>query len=362
MKEVFYILILISLFSCDNEKVKNSTKPALSQIRESVYASVEVKPTISYIIQTNRTGIIQNILVNKGDNVKKGQVLFNVVNSTIDGRLTDAKLNLQQAKDNYQGNNNLLQNIKLELQAEQQQLSLDSLNFYRQKRLWEQNIGAKLDLDKAKLKYEGTSLRFKSLKEKYLQNTKNLENSYQKALNQYTTEQSNLKEFNITSEIDGMVYDIYKEIGEAINPQDKFGEIGSNENFKIIMNIDEVDITRLNIGDTAVIALDAYPDHVFTSKINYIFAKKDENTQTFTVEGTFLQLPPKVYNGLSGEANIIIDKRENVLTIPTNYLKEGNYVETSSGDVKITIGLKNLDFVEVISGIDTSTIILIPNK
>jgi len=69
-----------------------------------------------------------------------------------------------------------------------------------------------------------------------------------------------------------------------------------------------------------------------------------------------------LFNGLAGEANIIVSKRKNALTIPSGYLIDKNKVLTTDGEKEIEIGLKNLKFVEVLSGIDVNTIILKPTE
>ena len=62
-----------------------------------------------------------------------------------------------------------------------------------------------------------------------------------------------------------------------------------------------------------------------------------------------------MYPGLSGEANIIIAKKGNVLTIPKNYITNDHKVKTVNGFVQVTIGLQNLEFVEILSGITKDT-------
>lgn len=360
MKKAIYLLGLLSCFSCQNEQPSQLVKPQLSQVTESVYASVSIKPKVAYFPQTSRSGIIQEVAVKKGDQVTKGQVLFSVLTANADNRLIDARLNLDQAKANYLGENNLLANVKLELEMAVQQLALDSINLNRQKHLWDQKIGAKIDLDRAEIKYETTLNQYRALQKKQAQTYLSLENNYRKALNMVDNERTSLNDFIVRSEITGTVYDVYKEPGELIGPQERFAEIGSTDSFLIDMNIDEIDITKINLGDTALITLEAYPDEVFKAQIARIYPKKEENTQTFFIEGFFLKAPPKLYNGLSGEANIIVAIRENVLTIPANYLKPGNTIVTPDGEKTVITGMKNMDFVEIISGIDTSTILIKP--
>ena len=109
-----------------------------------------------------------------------------------------------------------------------------------------------------------------------------------------------------------------------------------------------------------LITLDAYTGKVLEGKVSKIYPKKDERNQTFKVEAIFVNPPEVLYPGLSGEANIIISKKENVLTIPRNYLINSNQVKTADGLITINIGLQNMEFVEVIDGITKETYIYKP--
>ncbi|MEQ9581715.1 MAG: efflux transporter periplasmic adaptor subunit, partial [Arenibacter sp.] len=69
-----------------------------------------------------------------------------------------------------------------------------------------------------------------------------------------------------------------------------------------------------------------------------------------------------LYPGLAGEGNIIISEKENVLTIPKEFLLEGNKVKTQDGLVEVVTGLQNLERVEIINGIIETTEILKPEE
>jgi HlyD family secretion protein len=356
------VFLLIGV-SCNFQNNEEKIKPRITDITESVYASVTVRPADSYFPQPTRSGIIQEIFVEEGDIVEEGQVLFRIAPAAeVNNRLTTAELNLKEAKANYIGETNLLLNIESELASVKQQLALDSINFQRQKRLWAQKIGKEVDLDRAKLAYEATRNQFDILQKRYAQTLINLESNYKKALSQVKAERSQIGDFVVRSAIDGKVYSVQKEVGELISSQEQFAEIGSADHFVIEMDIDEVDITKIELGDTVIIALDAYPNEVFTAKTSRIAPKKDDVTQTFRVESLFVQTPPKLYNGLSGEASIIVANRKNALVIPSEYLIAGNKVLTPEGERKVKPGLKNMEFIEILSGIDTATFVIKPSQ
>jgi multidrug efflux pump subunit AcrA (membrane-fusion protein) len=296
------------------------------------------------------------LYIAEGDSVSQGQKIALIKPSPeMDGKLNDAQLNVERAREDFEGKNNQLKNRLSELDAQKQQVELDSSQYMKLKNLWAQDIGSKLDLDRAKLRYETTASRYKVMRNQYEQAKKTLRINYEKALNALAADKESMAEYTIEAKINGIVYALYKEQGDLITPQERLAEIGSDNHFVVEMDVDEVDIAKIQLGDTAIVKLEAYPESVFQSTVHYISPKKNEKTQTFLVEGYFLDQPNRLYSGLSGEANIIVAKRTNSLVIPTDYLIGQDRVLTDHGVIQIKTGVKNMRYVEVLSGIDTST-------
>lgn len=357
MKKTLIIIFLISIISCKNNQ-HQQVKPRLADLTESVYAAVEVIPKEAYNPQPNRSGIIKSIMVEEGDVVSKGQPLFEIsVTPEVKNRVKNAELNLEESRSNYVGENNMLLNIQAEINTVKQQLSLDSLKYFRQKKLWDQNIGSKNDLENLKLKYKSSQNQLDILKQSYAQTLSKLEKTYLRNVSQNKSEKSQLKDFVVKSSISGVVYTIKKEVGEFISSQSEFAEIGSKDQFILEMAVDEMDIMKIEVGDTAIIVLDAFPDRVFTSLVTKISPKKDARSQTFATEGKFISPPEKLYNGLVGEANIVVGRRKKAIVIPSEYLISDNKVLTPDGEIPVKVGIKTLEYVEILAGIDTTTIL-----
>jgi multidrug efflux pump subunit AcrA (membrane-fusion protein) len=361
MKRIIFILTIF-ICSCQLGDQIVQVKPIQRDVTESIYASIKIIPYETYYPQTSISGVIESINVKIGDQVKKGDVLFTIKAPNIQTRLDEANIALDLAEANYTGRNNLLTSIKIEITNAENKKRLDSVNLYRLQNLWAKKIGTKVDLDKAQLVYESSINSLDQLHQKYEQTKQDLASAYDRSHNRVISEKINMSEYTIRALSEGKVYDVYKDIGEVITPQERFAEIGSNDLYKIEMDVDEVDITQVNIGDTAVISLDAYPQNVFGAKVIKILPKKDETNLTYTLEGEFIDAPDRLFYGLSGEANIVIAKRQGVLTIPTTYLTSDQTVLTANGPRSVKIGIKNLEFAEIISGIDSSTVILKPEE
>jgi HlyD family secretion protein len=362
MKIILYILTMGIMVSCASEDDKQHIKPEYHTITELVYASVVIKPEASYFPQTIRPGLIKEIFVKAGDKVTSGQILARISTpADVQNRLLNSEVNLKEAKENYLGEHNILLNIELELKSVQAQLTADSLQYIRTQKLWSQNIGTQTALEQSELAYRNTQNRKKILQQQKLQTQNSLAHTYTKALHQAQTDRTQLDEFILRAQADGIVYTVNKKEGEYISSQEKLAEIGSRQLFVVEMDIDEEDVTKIEIGDTVIITLNAYSNRIFRALVHTIFPKKDELTQTFRVESHFIEQPPTLYNGLSGEANILVNKKEKALIIPSEYLLRGNKVLTKKGEMQVTTGIKNMRFVEILSGLDTTDVLLNPS-
>ena len=353
MKPYYFIIIILFLFSCSNDKGK--INPKHQNLTESVYSSAIIQPDSLYQVYAIVAGILDNNLVEEGD-----LVLKEIINNTPKLNSQYAKLALDLAKENYNGSAAVLEGIKDEIQAANLKLKNDSINFHRQQNLWNNNIGSKIDYDTKKLNYELSRNNINTLSSKYNRTKNELETTVKQAQNNYQATIINTTDFSVKSKINGKVYALYKEPGELVSTMEPIASIGSASVFNIEMLVDEVDIVKIALHQEVLITLDAYNNEVYSAKVSKIFPKKDERNQTFKVEAVFIKEPDVLYPGLSGEANIIISKKDSVLTIPKTYIIDNNKVKTDDGLITITIGLENMEFAEVLSGIDKHTYIYNP--
>jgi multidrug resistance efflux pump len=271
-------------------------------------------------------------------------------------------LALQLAEENYKGSAAVLKNIRDQIEAAELSLANDSINYFRQKSLWDQQIGSKVEYDNRKLAYELSQKNLNSLINQYERSSNELRTQMEQASNNFRDAQESTRDFTVMSKINGRVYALFKNPGEIVTTVEPLASIGSKDVFISELLVDEVDIVKLALGQRAIISLDAYPDQVFEAEISKIYPRKDERSQTFRVEALFLSPPETLYPGLSGEGNIIIDQRQESLTIPKSYLIDGNKVLTEDGPVEVELGLQNLEEVEVLSGINEDTYILMPEE
>ncbi len=352
---ISFVLFLLFLTSCT--KQKNGIRAEYRDVTSAVYSTVTVQPREVYKVYPQLGGIIDKMMIEEGDEVKQGDLLLQLIDNKSGVNVQNAQLNYEIAKESYSGESARLKEIEEQIHTAKVRVRNDSINYERQKRLWAQNVGSRLEFEKKELAFDISKNDLARLLTSYNRTQTELQRQMEIARNTVEINKLNSEEFLIRSKMDGMVYSIEKEEGESVTPQAVIAIIGSKSDFNLSLLIDEVDIRKVFIGQKIVLTLDAYPDEVYEAKVSKIFPEKDERSLTFKVEADFVTKPERLLKGLSGEANIIISEKKNVLTLPSQYISEDNMVKTQDGPVAVETGIHSLEFTEIVSGIDTSTII-----
>jgi HlyD family secretion protein len=232
----------------------------------------------------------------------------------------------------------------------------DSLNYMRYARLLKEKVGTKADVEKREVMFRTSKNNYIAARERYFNTKTQLETELKNAYNNLKINAASRSDYHVRSMIDGRIYALYKESGEMVSPQEPLALLGDKNRFLVELAVDELDINKVKVGQKVLITLDTYGDKVFEATVKEIFPLLDSRTQTFKVEAEFTRGSSEVlYPGLTAEGNIIIAGKEKAMVIPRAFLFSGDSVMTEKGKMKkISKGLSNLEYVEVLSGLDIS--------
>jgi len=192
-------------------------------------------------------------------------------------------------------------------------------------------------------------------------------NFYQAQLNQAYANYRNIfaqyeKTF-LRSPIDGVVSKVNVEAGELASLTNPAVSIISDSKFEIDVNIPDVDIAKIKIGDEARVTLDAYGEtEIFTARVVSIDPAETviEGVPTYITKLQFDKDDPRVKSGMTANIDIITDKKDSVLYVPQRavYTREGEQfvkIKNASGElieVKVKTGIKdNNGNIEIIEGL-----------
>ena len=132
--------------------------------------------------------------------------------------------------------------------------------------------------------------------------------------------------------------------------------------------MDEVDAPKIKIGQPARITLDAMTGKIFDGKVRRIapyVTEIEKQARTVDIEVDFLQPPTdSLLVGYSADVEAIIERRDNVLRIPTQAIRQNNKVLVVDKDGKLEerllkTGLANWSYTEVVSGLEMGDLVLL---
>ena len=144
-------------------------------------------------------------------------------------------------------------------------------------------------------------------------------------------EQANkeLEKYKIAAPIDGTILVKNAKIGDNVNANqtDKpLMVIADMSKMKFNIEVDELEIWNIELGQTVVITANALPGQTFSGEITNIAGegeKKGDGVTTYAVEITISD-PGKIKSGMNVDAKIIINSAINVLSVPERTLYESD--------------------------------------
>ncbi len=295
-----------------------------------------IEPVYEISIKSKITGVVQKIFADVGAYVNVGDPLLEVRPDPTPLELAEAKRNVELA------------------QVELENLKKENI---RQESLLQSALISPRDFDEFKRRYQESELKLNIAKEKLalLQSGK---------VRIGTTQIETI----IKSPIAGYVLSKTVEAGDPVTPLTSFQEgtvlmrIADMRQLIFKGTVDEIDVGRLREGMAAEIKIGALPQDKITGHLSLISlkAEKKDNATVFPIEiiiaptnGTTLRA------GYSANANIIIQRKDSVLTIPervVTFRNDSAWVKVALPDNKeeerlIQSGLSDAINLEVLSGL-----------
>jgi len=307
----------------------------------TVSATGVVRPVDRVQIKSKASGRVEDLPVEEGDVVKKGNLICRLDQTDILADVEQAKANLDIAK--------------VELKQAQN-------TFDRKEQLFGKALISEDERDQA-------ALALAQAKAQIIRATT--------ALDQANVR---LDETIVTAPIDGVILQKYVEVGQIIasgistvGGGTAIADIADMRLVHIEAGIDEIDVGKIRIGQPAQVVADAYPQMKFSGTIIRISpeARVEQNVTLFDVVIEVENPEGKLKSGMNSCVEITIAREQNVLLVPTMALsmpmpgeaprnvrstmvKEGNAfapreVEIGMGDFKQTIVMSGLSEGDIVA-------------
>lgn len=295
-------------------------------------------------------GQIASIRVKEGDRVQKGQVLLELWSQDLQAQQELAQRQLAMAQERRRETCILADNARRESNRVQQ---LAKQGFVSSQRADDAHANARS-------RQAGCEAAVSDI---------------QRAEAQIRVAQAGIDRTVITAPFSGVIGKISGELGEFTTPSPPgiptppTIDLIDDTCLYVMAPMDEVDAPKIKVGQEARITLDAMPDTVFPGKIRRIapyVTEIEKQARTVDIEVDFAHIPTDtlLLVGYSADVEVILARKENVLRIPTQAIRQSDKVWVVDAQDRLTeqqleTGLSNWSFTEIRSGLKAGDRVLI---
>jgi len=315
-------------------------RPSTQALEETVSASGAMVSSRTVLVTMDPGGRVSSIHFREQDRVRKGQLLARLDDSDLQGQLTQNRSNLTLAQGN-------LTNADVKLD--------------RLRRLYAKGFAARQDVESAERQVELYRTQIEDRKA---------------AISMLEAKQARTM---IVSPINGVVTRKLAEEGGVVPTREmtlpggpgqstaiaELAELGSLE---FQADVDQADIAKIRIGQTAVVDIDAFSGRTFAATPRAIAEASTPdpaNRVRYAVKLAVRSGHDALQIGMTGSARFVIAKKAQVLTVPVSVtLQQGDeefvfVVKDGKASLrKIKTGLRSEDAVEVVSGVAPGDLVI----
>jgi membrane fusion protein (multidrug efflux system) len=291
-------------------------------------ATVEAVPKVS--------GRLQDVSVRLGDRVTRGQTLAKIEDSEIEEQVKQAQAAYDVAAAT--------------IRQREASLRLAQTNLDRSKNLYDRQLIPKQTFDDTDANYEAAVAQLDLARAQFSQAQARLDEL-----------KINLANTTIASPVTGFIGKRALDAGAWVTPNSSFISVVDITTVRLVANVVEKDLRRIAQGQTADVAVDAYPGEKFEGHIAHVAPVLDPATRTAQIEVEIANPGFRLKPGMYAKVSFLVENHPNALVIPTNALVDSNgtpgvYQPDGEGDTAtfrpVTVGLRNPNLVEVVAGLN----------
>jgi len=383
------ILSLVAGCAGGNSDTLPTTKVTRGTVRATISVSGNLNAPDDQFVAFTMPGTVEDVRVEKGDSVRKGDVLAMLDTEDFERNVSLARTSLQQAQAQYDIAEQQLRNTifphyyssyVVDVPGTWMALDEATESVLKARDLMEAGdvAEANLLLDDVLSEIAEAQDSAQSRKWEFPIAIKVMELQREAASAAVDAAGLNLEaamdaldDASVEAPIDGVITAVMVKEGDTLtsmNFSNPAFHIIDTSNLEMTGLIDEMDIAEIAAGQKAIVTMDALPGTEVVGSVTYISAAAMIEAGVVMYETTVtLQNPgSEVKDGMSATADIVMDEKEDVLVIPTGAVMRGDdggdivYVIDAEGEAMaqpVTTGMRSGRLIEVVSGLSDGDVI-----
>jgi HlyD family secretion protein len=282
-----------------------------NNIEKRTVATGKVEPRNEILIKPQMSGIIAEVYKEAGDVVKAGEIIAKI-------KVIPDMVNLSSAESRV---------VRAQLAFDQ-----SKRDFERNSKLFNEKVISKEEFEKSELQFKNDKEELKSAQDNLALIRDGVSN-----------DKSQISNTLVRSTINGTILDVPVKVGNSVIQSNNFNDgttiatVANMSDMLFVGKLDETEVGRVNVGMPMDIRIGALQDTKLTAVLEYISPKGVEESGAIMFEmKAAVKVPTDVFirAGYSANAEIVLNKIENILTVPENCIE-------FSGDTAFVYTLKS---------------------
>jgi HlyD family secretion protein len=347
----------------------------------SVVATGKVEPITKVEIKSKANGIIEQLFVEVDQVVHPGQVLAEIDKENLTARLREARANLQAAEAAHEAAAAQLK--KNEVEAESPDVPFTKRNLARAEQLFGQKLVSQSALDESRSAVEQAENRQRAATGQLVVARARIAEAranVAQARAAVERAEEELANATIKAPIRATVLTRDVELGSPVSSILNLGAnatlvmtLGDIESVFVRGKVDEADIGRVRLGQTARITTESFPDRVFEGRVTQIspIGVEKDNVTTFAVEVSIDNAAKDLKANMTANAEIVLEQFPDSLLVPEAAVTfddkrnaSVNVIDAAAPGgrrkVDVKVGVGNGTRIQVLQGLKAGDRVVLP--
>jgi RND family efflux transporter MFP subunit len=286
-------------------------------------------------------GRLTSISVQLGDQVRRGQAIARIEDREIVEQLNQAQASHQVAAAT--------------IRQREADLNLAKTNVERSRNLFARQLLPKQTLDDAEARYTAAVAQVDVSNAQLAQSESRISEL-----------KINLSNTIVVSPVNGFVAKRNLDVGGFAGQNTPVVSVVDIASLRLVANIVEKDLKAVNVGDRALVGVDAFPGETFPGRVARLAPVMDPTTRTASMEVEVPNLQYRLKPGMYARVDLTIEDKDNALVVPKLALVDsegsrGVYFPSEDNKAKfkpVKLGIENAERAEILEGLQEGDVIV----
>ena len=344
-------VIIVGLYllkpQSDKDAISYQTQSAqIGEVVEVVSETGEIMSSGKTEVSSTITGIVTEVYVENGDQVKKGQSLFKVESSATDQERTKAYSSYLAAKNSLEAAQRNKQTYESDMWKAHEEFEADALD-------------TELSVDDPI--FIQTDRNWQAAEAKYLDQD-NVISQAQAAVNSAWYEYQSTIDGVVKAPISGTIANMSMSVGQQVDAADNALLISSGGQTWVKLAVSESDVITVQPGQLATVSVDAIKNSSYEAVVKRVddYGTESSGVVTYNIFLVLTSAPAEVKPGMTVQVDITTQSKSDALIVPNAAIKpyQGSkavqILSKNTGKpiyIPVEIGIQGNTYTEITSGL-----------